>query len=117
MAKEIRLINANELPVRDISLDTSVYQYGVEKEDIDKAETINAIVIPKEATVGDMIQKMFPKAEIHLSPSNEEKPEEYCVVINDIVVFSVWKAWWELPFSEYRNMQKAHRNDKYFNRR
>lgn len=65
-------------------------------------------------TVGDMMLRMFPDAEIHLTSKNG--PEEYTVIVNDVIVMTVWKAWWDLPFNEYRDVEKAHALDKYFKR-
>ena len=62
---------------------------------IENAPTINAIPIPKDATNGDMIKAMFPKADIEYWAEYSA----YSVIFpfdNDVKYFSY--DWWNAPY-------------------
>lgn len=61
-----------------------------------KCEEVNAIEIPENATNGDMIKAMFPKAPI--------KYEEFLIKIHFYepakIDITFHKCWWDAPYKE-----------------
>ena len=59
----MRLIDADKL-TRFFTVDTAnqTYRFGTIKKQIENAETVQAILIPDNATNGDMMKLMFPNA-------------------------------------------------------
>jgi len=55
----MRLIDADKLEIRMFGLNGD----GVDEYDIENAPTVNAIVIPDNATNGDVIKAVFPNIE------------------------------------------------------
>ena len=91
----MRLINADEL--------TDVYtiydDYGdkhtvIDASDITGAPTINAIVIPKNATNGDMIKAMFSNTESRL----DENTGIMLIKWEDGTCKTFKEHWWNAPY-------------------
>ena len=73
------------------------------KVDIDNAPTINAIVIPENATNGDVIKAMFPNAKISLIRSQTEKTKvavEWGFEPLPSYYNLFYEEWWNAPYKE-----------------
>ena len=106
----MRLIDADELNKRFESSCTTECACCPYSDDncglVHEADTVNAIVIPENATNGDMIKAMFPNATIDSTFDNEKLNEELELIIikgmdNGNVPF--YKAWWNAPYKELNN--------------
>lgn len=61
--------------------------------------TYNAIIVPKNATNGDMIKAMFPNLRITIC--SEAKPTPYVMVIGEHYEFNNTYPldWWDAPYN------------------
>ena len=94
----MRLIDADAIVVRDTVGGQNDFADCIRdavQAVLDNAHTINAIVIPENATNGDMIKAMFPW--IFTSESSAE-PTLILVhgIDNGSIVFE--KEWWNAPY-------------------
>ena len=68
---------------------------------VEEAETVNAIIIPTNATNGDMIKAMFPNAEIEIHEANEVVGTHVSVSVDEnegIHYYSL--EWWYAPYKK-----------------
>lgn len=91
----MRLIDADKLLYEDIECTDGNTYMTVNAYDIDNAPTVNAIIVPKGATNGDIIKALFPDIEV------KEKNvgyEVYCGVGTAVQFFN--HQWWNMPYKE-----------------
>lgn len=101
----MRLIDADKL-LRFFTVDTAnqTYRFGTIKKQIENAETVQAIPIPDNATNGDMIKAMFPKA----WKSNYIDSDNKCTLyIDDDYGLEVDIDWWNAPYQRGKNLDNA----------
>lgn len=93
----MRLIDADALEFDTYSLETDsdISFEIVDKYDIEQAPTINAIIIPENATNGDMLKAIFPEL---------EAKEKHVISLNLIQGESIrftgmaLQEWWNAPY-------------------
>jgi hypothetical protein len=98
----MRLIDADELNERFESSCTTECACCPYSDDncglVHEADTVNAIVIPKNATNGDVLGMIFPeiaKAKKQLEDANNKEL--------DVIPIQFNKAWWNTPYKELNN--------------
>lgn len=58
------------------------------------APTVNAIIIPDNATNGDVIKAMFPDIFVKEDPTNED-----LIMVDDLSTYTFfYKKWWNAPY-------------------
>ena len=68
---------------------------------LDFQPTIQAIVIPDNATNGDMIKAMFPNATFMIGEEKDEQgTKNLYVYTDDFEGFAVDLDWWNAPYKE-----------------
>lgn len=69
---------------------------------VNQCEFSNAIIIPPNATNGDMIKAMFPNAKVSAIFPSFNGDEVYYVSIEKVggvtIEMRVMKSWWNAPF-------------------
>jgi hypothetical protein len=98
----MRLIDADELNERFESSCTTECACCPYSDDncglVHEADTVNAIVIPKNATNGDVLGMIFPeiaKTKKQLEDANNKEL--------DVIPIQFNKAWWKAPYKELNN--------------
>lgn len=88
-----RFVAITALNEAQIEFDAHYWGLGEAKEIIDSLPTVNAIVIPDNATNGDVIKALFPKADI-----DGRHKEVYVVIDDEVLDFS--ENWWFAHYKE-----------------
>ena len=99
-----RFVAITALNEAQIEFDAHYWGLGEAKEIIDSLPTVNAVVIPNNATNGDMMKTLFKNAII------EER--DYGVIIFSVSNLPLWyanKDWWNAPYdiSELKGENKC----------
>jgi len=67
------------------------------------AKTVNALLIPEDATNGDVIKAMFPNASIHYHKADELVDDYVSVNIIGCDIQQDYSAeWWDAPYKVER---------------
>lgn len=94
----MRLIDADELDERferSCTTECAICPYSDNNCGlVHEADTVNAIVIPKGATNGDVIEAMFPNINQNPNPFIEC----YDFYVNGVTVMKTDKEWWNAPY-------------------
>ena len=84
----MRLIDADKLQIVIMGQDD-----GVSEADLNRAPTVNAIVIPDGATNGDMIKALFPNIQIEMYNN------EYAIwCVDSRNHHQMELSWWNTPY-------------------
>lgn len=67
---------------------------SMEFEVLNKQPTVKAIIIPEGATNGDMIEAMFPNAQV----TRENDTYIYVENIDSYLPLEIFKPWWNAPY-------------------
>lgn len=96
-----RLIDADKIIFREIDEIGGDYEpyLGCSKSQIDSLPTVNAIVIPDNATNGDILKSLLTITDEWTAYNYAEDCKEVNVKADGIIgVSSFKKSWWDAPF-------------------
>ena len=103
----MRLIDADELNERFESSCTTECACCPYSDDncglVHEADTINAIVIPKNATNGDVIKALFPDATFYDDMFGYGYVYSDGVRCDESYMMTYSKEWWNTPYKELNN--------------